>query len=226
MNPEEYNRYMEQSRRSWVLAGDFPLDKCAVYPEHAAVFDYDSIGYCNILDYGSGPGADASQYLKRCNTVTLVDIVPENLQKAEQNLKSLGLNDKATFVLIEQSHVIPLPDETYDIINSNGVLHHIREPLPVIQTLHRLIKSDGLFYCMLYTKHHELVLQPVIQQFQAQGLSYEEASGRATDGKDIPYTKFYSEQEGIELLRSAGFKVNDIRLYHQNLFAVYVSEKL
>src|SRR2546429_6246154 len=77
---------IEQTRKAWARAANFPANKETVYPEHAEVQEFDLNAGKTVLEYGCGGGADALSYLRRQCRVWYVDVVPENVQRATERI--------------------------------------------------------------------------------------------------------------------------------------------
>jgi len=222
------SEYFKKSKESWKCAASFPIDKEKVYPEHGIVQEFDYFQDKLVLDYGSGSGADAFSYLKRGNRVICCDIVETNLDQAEDNLRAQGMSiSNVDFCHLQCSWEIPLDDNGVDVVNANGVLHHIYpHAYRVVKELYRVCKPGGLFYCMLYTEDLRKILDPVVKNFmQNNNISEEEAFGWATDGPGTPYSRYYTEEQGINFIEEAGFKVISYVVYNQRQFRTFKSIK-
>ncbi len=217
--------YMERSKEAWKVAATFPADKCAVYPEHSLVQEFSQHRDSVVLEYGSGPGADAYEYLKNCNVVFLCDIVASNLDQAKINLTARGIKDNAIYVPLQESYPLPFGDTTFDVVNSHGVLHHIPDAVEVVKEFYRVLRPGGLCYIMLYTEFLHKVASGLISQLVQEGLSPEEAFGWFTDGKGTPYSVHYTEETGEQLLTQAGFVVEYHTLYNNDQFRTFKATK-
>ena len=100
----------------------------------------------DVLDYGCGTGMEALELARAGNRVAVADIVPENVALARRVLQLHGFQAR-TWVLSHGRR----PYGTFDCVNLSGVLHHIREPRPVIERVHRLLRPGGEARLMLYS---------------------------------------------------------------------------
>jgi ubiquinone/menaquinone biosynthesis C-methylase UbiE len=221
--------YFSRSKEYWKCAAGFPTIKEEVYPEHGLVQEFDLHHDKVVLEMGCGGGSDTISYMRRGNHVIACDIVESNLEKAEENVREADLPmSKVDFCHLECSWDIPIEDGSIDIVSSHGVLHHIAPQEyadKVVKELYRVCKKGGLFFCMLYSLELEKMLKPQIQHFLSQGMSYNEAAGSATDGPGTPYTRFYSEEQGVEYIERAGFKVEKYTLFNGNQFRTFKAVK-
>lgn len=219
--------YLERSKKFWVSASDFPLDKEKVYPQHSEVQEFDHHTGKVILEYGCGAGSDTLSYLRRGNIVHFCDIVPENIETTRKNVDTAGFAVSAIPHLLDDS--VSFPSSLYgaiDIISSHGVLHHIMDPHPVMDQFYELLKPCGLLYIMLYTEVAGNYFEATINQLvKEHHISREEAFGWCMDTK-APYARPYTEAEGWDLLDSHGFKLMKATLFANNFFRTYKSVKI
>jgi len=78
----------------------------------------------SFLDVGCGAGIDlilASQYVGETGRICGIDITPEMLRIAEQNIESMDIRNVEAREGSAES--IPYEDDTFDIVISNGVLN-------------------------------------------------------------------------------------------------------
>jgi len=219
---------MDQARESWKLAGNYVLNKTAVYPEHTKIQEFDLYKEKLVLEYGSGAGSDAYEYLRRGNSVILCDIVKENLAQARQNLDYFGLCEDAIFLHLKESYPLELKDECVDLVNSHGVVHHIPDAPEVVKEFYRVLKPGGFCYVMLYSEilgmHFAPQITPLMKA-HPQIKSKEEAFCWLVDGFGTPYAIPYTEQEGRKLLEDAGFEVLSTAVYNNDFFRTYKGVK-
>lgn len=91
-----------------------------------------------VLDWGCGVGIEALQYARAGNAVSPADIVPENVHLAQRVLNLFGFS-----VLGYQPK--------YDVIHCAGVLHHVPNPLDVMDDFCHRLYADGEVRLMLYS---------------------------------------------------------------------------
>ena len=219
------NDYLEKSKKEWVRASEFPADKEKEYPDHTIVQQFDIHHNKQVYEYGCGGGSDIMSYLRRGNYVTATDIVPTNLLITKQRIIDAKLPiENVNLVLLENSYPLPFDNDSFDIITSHGVLHHIIDVKPVVKELYRVCKPNGLIYIMLYTDimwdhfqsngfHAKFMQQYGVDKF--------EAFGYCTDAVGVPYARPYTTQEGCELLEEAGFAIEDYTHWLNDFFCTY-----
>jgi SAM-dependent methyltransferase len=106
-------------------------------------------GKC-VLEIGLGQGADAEQIVKRGGVYSGVDLTDESVKRVRMRFELRGL----PFERLEQANALQLPfdDNSFDIVYSHGVLHHIPEIRQAQAEIVRVLKPEGRLIAMLYAK--------------------------------------------------------------------------
>jgi len=219
---------IERARAHWHRAANYPADKEAVYaPGHASAQEFDAAKGKLVLEYGCGGGSDAMSYLRRGARVWYADVVHSNVAAAGTRIEAAGLSAQAFPLALKASaDLSTLATESFDIVSSHGVLHHIVDPVPVIREFHRILKPTGLFYCMLYTEHLERRFERQIADLiLAHRISKSEAFCWLTDERGGPYARSYTVSEGTELLKGCGFRVVKTTDYAKGDFRTFKAER-
>lgn len=97
-----------------------------------------------ILDIGCGAGVDtliAAMLTGPDGEAAGVDIVPEMLRRAEENLKMTGL-ENVTFGSVT-GEKLPFPDDHFEVAISNGVINLIPDKEAALREIHRVLKPRG-----------------------------------------------------------------------------------
>lgn len=103
-----------------------------------------------VLEIGLGQGADAEQIVRRGSIYSGVDLTDESAKRTKMRFTLKAL----PFERIEHASALDLPfnDNSFDIVFSHGVLHHIPEIRQAQKELHRVLKPNGKLIVMLYAK--------------------------------------------------------------------------
>jgi arsenite methyltransferase len=97
-----------------------------------------------ILDVGCGAGFDlivASSRVGRDGKVCGVDLTPEMAEKARRNLNRHGVHNYD--VRVAGAEVIPYPDNTFDVVISNGVLNLSPLKEKCFREIYRVLRPNG-----------------------------------------------------------------------------------
>jgi SAM-dependent methyltransferase len=97
-----------------------------------------------VLDIGCGSGVDtilAAKMTGSSGRVVGIDLMPEMLQRAKENLTSANL-DNVTF---EESsaETLSFPSENFDVVISNGAFNLVPDKARAISEVFRVLKPGG-----------------------------------------------------------------------------------
>ena len=98
----------------------------------------------SVLDIGCGSGVDtifAAKMTGSSGKVVGIDIMPEMLQRAKENLK-LANFDNVTYEQ-ESSDKLSFPDENFDVVISNGVFNLVPDKTKALSEVFRVLKPGG-----------------------------------------------------------------------------------
>jgi ubiquinone/menaquinone biosynthesis C-methylase UbiE len=95
-----------------------------------------------ILEVGAGSGVDSLTLSKitGCKS-TCVDYSLESLSFMKKNFKQAGV--KAAFIKAD-AQKLPFKDNSFDLVFSNGVMEHFKNPFPMIEESKRVLKKEGI----------------------------------------------------------------------------------
>jgi SAM-dependent methyltransferase len=97
-----------------------------------------------ILDVGCGAGFDlivASRMVGQDGKVCGIDLTPEMAEKAKNNLKQYGVQNSD--IQVSGAESIPYPDNTFDVVISNGVLNLSPIKEKCFREIFRVLKQNG-----------------------------------------------------------------------------------
>jgi arsenite methyltransferase len=97
-----------------------------------------------VLDLGSGAGTDslvAAQMVGEQGHVTGIDMTTAMLAKARAAADEMGVTN-VEFIEGDAEH-LPFPDESFDVVISNGVIDLIPDKDAVFSELHRVLVPGG-----------------------------------------------------------------------------------
>ncbi|MGB7342172.1 MAG: class I SAM-dependent methyltransferase [Phototrophicaceae bacterium] len=103
-----------------------------------------------VLELGCGAGYDAYEFCRQSANYTGIDIATENPKRTQQHLAYYNYEPKVIRGDVEN---LMFPDETFDVVFSNGVLHHTPHMEKSFQEAYRVLKPGGEFNVILYHRN-------------------------------------------------------------------------
>jgi arsenite methyltransferase len=97
-----------------------------------------------VLDIGSGAGTDsliAAQMVGPEGRVTGIDMTPEMLAKARSAAAAMGATNVE--FLEAEAEKLPFPDESFDVVISNGVIDLVPDKDAVFAEIFRVLAPGG-----------------------------------------------------------------------------------
>lgn len=97
-----------------------------------------------FLDVGTGTGWIAigvAKHNPKCS-VTAIDLSATMLNVAEKNAQNEGVGDRINFLKMDAKSM-PFQDHAFDSVFSHNMLHHIPNPIEMVNEMGRVVKEDG-----------------------------------------------------------------------------------
>lgn len=181
-----------------------------------------------VLEIGPGGGGHSCLFKRHGARTAAVDITPE---RALSTARKLELMDGPPSVVFQaDAERLPFSDDSFDIVYSNGVLHHAEHTTPCVAEVLRVLRPGGKAVIMLYSRHSSAFWMNILPRGVLSGevFSLPEAEwvGRVTEGKPKfgqtrnPYTRVYSKRQiqslfhdfNIVSLRKSSFRFDDFAI--------------
>jgi SAM-dependent methyltransferase len=103
-----------------------------------------------VLEIGLGQGAESEQIIRRGAHWSGLDLTRESIDRVRMRL---AIRDLPYGQLRQGSALaIPWPENTFDLVFSHGVLHHIPDIRTAQDEIHRVLKPGGILVAMLYSR--------------------------------------------------------------------------
>ncbi|MCT7373736.1 methyltransferase domain-containing protein [Chelativorans salis] len=139
--------------RPAALAVGYPAEELDRLPR-TAVDRFAGVGYPfragvikrgdTVLDIGSGSGTDtllASRLVGDAGKVWALDITPDMLARLKATLQEAGIRNVEPIEADAEN--IPLPDNSVDVVTSNGVLNLVPDKRKAFAEIFRVLKPEG-----------------------------------------------------------------------------------
>lgn len=188
---EEVERHRYQDYAPW-------MPEVMGFNEHAGE---------RLLEVGCGMGTDLLQFARGGAICTGVDLTPRSIEISKHRFKLYDV--PGTFVIAD-GEKLPFPDKSFDVVYSNGVLHHTPDTNGAVQEIHRVLRPGGIAKVMLYYRHSlnywgEIMLHRGLLRGQLlRGATPEEIMGRFVEvGEEAdPLVKVYNRSQARQLFKS------------------------
>lgn len=195
---EEGSRAFFDNIRPWMNPFKFPWIMDRIDREARI------IGNGHLLEIGCGMGFDSLEFLKRGVRVTATDLTPTAVRLARRHFELEGV--QAEDVRVENGLELSFPDETFDAVWSNGVLHATGDTARAIQEVRRVLKPGGRAIISHFYRKPSWMY--VMNRLGRENIEYKE--------EDPPVNEFYTEEE-IEAF-FVGFRIEEaVREHHRAL---------
>src|SRR6476469_5480618 len=179
-------------------------------------------------------GTDLLQFARGGAICTGIDITPRSLEITRHRFALYGLT--GTFLLSDGER-LPFSSETFDVVYSNGVLHHTPDTAGAISEIHRVLRPGGTAKVMLYHRNslnywsESMLRRGLFGGEFLRGRSAEEIMSRVIEFSDHdarPLVKVYSRRQARALFsrfREVQVDVEQLTREELRFLAPLVSEK-
>jgi ubiquinone/menaquinone biosynthesis C-methylase UbiE len=190
--------------------------RSAQYYDYLALMPVAGFSGQTVLDYGCGPGHDLVGFAVHSPQARLigVDVSPTSLDQARQRLALHGAAAELHHI-DERDEQLPLETASIDYIHCSGVLHHVPDPVRVLQELRRVLRPGGRMRLMIYNYdsvwlHLFAAYLYGLKHPDAAGLSLPDAFRRITDSPDCPISHAWTPADVAGMARAAGFSATHL----------------
>jgi len=114
------------------------------------IMEFSKHGRQRVLEIGGGMGTDLAQFAKAGAIVTDVDLSAGHLELARENFKLRNLEGS---FLQHDAESLPFDDASFDLVYSNGVIHHTPNTDRVVREMYRVLKPGGRAIVMVYAEN-------------------------------------------------------------------------
>lgn len=181
------------------------------YEEYAPwmpeVMGFNRFKGARLLEIGCGMGTDLLQFARGGARVTGADLTPRSVQISRERFQLYDI--EASFVITDGER-LPFADKSFDVVYSNGVLHHTPGTDVAVAEAHRVLRPGGTAKVMLYHRNSlaywgELFLRRGLLGGELlRGRSMSEVMSRWVEISTAdarPLVKVYSQRQARELFK-------------------------
>ena len=179
------------------------------YQEYAPwmprLMEFEKFRGARLLEIGCGMGTDLLQFARGGARCTGVDLTPRSVEITRHRFRLYGAEGN---FMISDGERLPFQSESFDVVYSNGVLHHTPDTAGSIREVHRVLRPGGAAKVMLYHRNSlnywvEIILRRGVLGLEfLRGRSTEEIMSRVIEFSDHdarPLVKVYSRKQVREL---------------------------
>lgn len=181
-------------------SSNYAKDKESLFPRNSIV-----------CDFGGNDGTDSLYFLGKEHSVYLFDIADLALKRAEEKVKSKGLESKFSTKIIDASKDdLPIQDGFFDIVYSRLSIHYFYQErtVEILKDIFRVLKKGGAAYIVVKSPKDEKELSWLKSQSKKVGDGIYNKNG-------LIQTR-YTEEQYKEILKKTGIKDYKIRDYIEN----------
>jgi ubiquinone/menaquinone biosynthesis C-methylase UbiE len=148
-----WTEYQPGFRASDALVGspaffaDVEAHRYSLEPDIAELVDFERWAGKDVLEAGCGIATDGVGFVRTGARYTGIDFSPTALALARRRLELEA--GSARFVHGSVAR-LPFADASFDLVYSNGVIHHLPETGRAIREFHRVLRPGGTAIVMVY----------------------------------------------------------------------------
>lgn len=209
------------------------------YSEYAPwmprLMEFDKFRGKRLLEIGCGMGTDLLQFARGGARCTAIDLTPRHVEITRHRFQLYGANGA---FMISDGERLPFHSDSFDVVYSNGVLHHTPDTAGAIREVHRVLRPGGVAKIMLYHRNSlnywlEIVLRRGLLGFEfLRGRSAEEIMSRVVEHSDHdarPLVKVYSRTQMrtlFSMFREVVIEVEQLTRAELRFLSPLISESL
>lgn len=230
----EYNREHELGTREF-----FDAVERHRYSEYAPwmprLMEFENFRGARLLEIGCGMGTDLLQFSRGGARCIGIDLTPRSVEITRHRFK---LYDADGSFMISDGENLPFADASFDVVYSNGVLHHTPDTAGAVREVHRVLRPGGTAKVMLYHRHSlnywvEIILRRGLLGAEfLRGRSAEEIMSRVIEFSDHearPLVKVYSRRQAralFEMFKDVKVEVEQLTRAELRVLSRLVSDSM
>lgn len=175
-----------------------------------------------LLEIGVGLGTDHLQFARAGARTTGIDLTPRCVELTRLRLQQEGLQPNIHQMDAEQ---LAFADDSFDVVFSFGVLHHIPSPGRAFAEIRRVLRPGGVFIGGLYNRRSIFTARVRLEWLLGGGARTEPWARRLSrveysTSDAEPHVRLMTSEQLTRALSEAGFVDVRIRKRHSALGAI------
>jgi ubiquinone/menaquinone biosynthesis C-methylase UbiE len=167
-----------------------------------------------VLEVGCGAGYDAYEFCRNGADYIGIDIAPENIERTKKHLSFYGYFPT---ILEGDAENLQFENDEFDVVFSNGVLHHTPDIEKSFKEAYRVLKKNGEFWVILYHKNSFfywltlfLISHILLMGFLKRSIRERLSMIEFTASDELPLVNVYSRRILRKHLKNAGFNIEKL----------------
>lgn len=160
----------------------------------------------SLLEVGCGLGYDSLEFIRRGVRVTATDLTPQAVSLARRHFALEGA--RAEDLRVENVLSLSFPDESFDAVWANGVLHATGNTALAISEVRRVLKPGGRAIISHFYRRGSWMY--LISKWGRENVEFKE--------EDPPVNEWYTDDEILAMF--SGFKVVEVVREHTRALPV------
>jgi ubiquinone/menaquinone biosynthesis C-methylase UbiE len=155
-----------------------------------------------LLDVGTGTARIPILIVQRRPALRIwaIDLSQNMLMVGEKNVREAGVGKNVKLRKVD-AKALPYPENYFDMVISNSIIHHLPDPLPFLKEVNRVTKpSGGIFIRDLFRPPDMKTLEDLSQKYAGDATEYQKKLYR-----DSLHASF-SVDAVCELIEKVGLK--------------------
>jgi len=164
-------------------------------------------GHGKVLDIGCGPGHIALQLVTQNPELEVVGVdLSENMLKIAEEHRAVCSQGERVSFLTADAKGLDFPDDSFDTVCSNTILHHIPDPVPFLAEAWRVLKPGGVLLIRdLFRPSDEATVAALVEQHGAEETAEAQELFRAS------LCAALTPDELVEVARKAGISGAEVQ---------------
>ena len=209
------------------------------YSEYAPwmpqLMGFENFSGARLLEVGCGMGTDLLQFSRGGARCIGIDLTPRSIEITQHRFR---LYDADGSFMISDGEHLPFSDGSFDVVYSNGVLHHTPDTAGAVREVHRVLRPGGTAKIMLYHRNSlnywvEIVLRRGLLGAEfLRGRSAEEIMSRVieiSEHEARPLVKVYSRRQArglFERFKQVNVEVEQLMRAELRFLSPLVSDSM